>query len=95
MVSEARNSAPTARTPLPSRTCHALASWYRTYLVRKKKKGDAYTSAHTELYVNFRPEFYLLGFTQGTQISNLGLPQNMGWNDYNAGGAGTFDPLAE
>lgn len=72
-----------------------LASWYRTYLVRKKKKGDAYTSAHTELYVNFRPEFYLLGFTQGTQISNLGLPQNMGWNDYNAGGAGTFDPLAE
>ena len=39
---------------------------------------------------------YLLGFSSGAQSSNKGLPQNIGWQDYNNGGAmGTFDPLAE
>lgn len=72
-----------------------LKTFYTTYLERNKKKGDSYDSNHTELFIDFKPQFYILGFTQGVQTSNEGLQQTMGWNDYNTGGQGTFDPLAE
>ncbi len=73
-----------------------LKSFYNQYLERNKKKGDAYDSNHSELYMKFLPKYYFLGFTQGAMSSNATLPQNIGWGDYNAGGSdGTFDPLAE
>lgn len=73
-----------------------LKDFYSQYLERNKKKGDSYDSNHTEIYMNFLPKYYFLGFTQGAMSSNASLPQNIGWGDYNAGGSnGTFDPLAE
>lgn len=73
-----------------------LKSWYETYLVRKKKKGDAYTSDEAEEYISFLPRYYFLGLSQGAQNNNQDLPQTIGWEDYNnANAAGTFDPLAE
>ena len=74
----------------------ALKEFYQANLVRKKKKGDAVDSNHAELYINFRPKYYFLGFYQSAMSSNQTLPQTIGWGDYNNGGAnGTFDPLAE
>ena len=74
----------------------ALKEFYQANLVRKKKKGDAFYSNHAELYINFRPKYYFLGFYQSAMSSNQTLPQTIGWGDYNNGGAnGTFDPLAE
>ena len=53
-------------------------------------------SQHNDLYMNFRPKYYFLGLSSGAQNANKGLPQTIGWQDYNNGGAnGTFDPLAE
>ena len=73
-----------------------LAEWYKTYLVMKVQKGDAYDSNKNYLYMNFRPKYYFLGFTSGTSNANKNLKQTIGWGDYNNGGAnGTFDPLAE
>ncbi|MCM1356297.1 MAG: RagB/SusD family nutrient uptake outer membrane protein [Staphylococcus sp.] len=73
-----------------------LKEWYSTYLTRKKKKGDSYDSNHVELYIQFEPNYYLLGFPQGVQSSNEGLRQTIGWGDYYQGGAnGNFDPLAD
>lgn len=73
----------------------SLQEWYQANLERNKKKGDSYDSNHTELYINFHPEFYLLGFTQSVKTSNEKLAQTIGWHDYTNGGAnGTFDPLA-
>lgn len=73
-----------------------LKDFYSTYLTRKKKKGDSYDSNHSELYINYRPYYYLLGFTQGAQTNNPTLEQTIGWGDHIHGGAnGTFDPLAE
>ncbi len=73
-----------------------LKEWYQTYLERNTKKGDSYDSNHTELFIKFRPQYYILGFTQSVQTNNEGLAQTIGWFDYNNGGAmGTFDPLAE
>ncbi len=73
-----------------------LASWYKGHLVRQNKKGDKYDSSHNPLYINFRPNYYFLGFTEGASIANPQLPQTIGWQNYNEGGAmGTFDPLAD
>lgn len=83
------------RQPLEEQL-QTLAAWYNSNIERNKKKGDSYDSNHTELYINFLPYYYFAGLTQGAQIANQGLPQNIGWGDYNNGGApGTFDPLAE
>ena len=73
-----------------------LATWYKANLKQKISKGDAYDSNKNLLYMNFRPNYYFLGFTSATSNANKSLPQTIGWGDYNNGGAnGTFDPLAE
>lgn len=83
------------RQPLDEQL-EVLAQWYGDNIERNKKKGDAYDSSHSELFISFLPYYYFAGLTQGAQIANQGLPQNIGWADYNNGGAaGTFDPLAE
>ncbi|MBO6187868.1 MAG: RagB/SusD family nutrient uptake outer membrane protein [Prevotella sp.] len=74
----------------------SLKAWYQDNLVVKMKKGDGRDSQHNDLYINFRPKYYFLGFSSGVQNANKGLPQTIGWQDYNNGGSnGTFDPLAE
>ena len=73
-----------------------LKAWYQDNLVVKERKGDARDSQHNDEYINFRPNYYLLGFNSGVQNQNKRLPQTIGWQDYNNGGSnGTFDPLAE
>lgn len=73
-----------------------LKTWYETNLVRKQKKGDARDSNQIDLYMNFRPHYYFLGLGSSAQSNNSLLPQTIGWEDYNNGGAaGTFDPFAE
>lgn len=85
-----------------SQQCADLRSWYNQYLVRKLKKGDSYNSLHEELYINFLPRYYFLGFASGPQSNNKGLPQMIGWQDYNNGNQLVtkdsplhYDPLAE
>ena len=74
----------------------SLKAWYQDNLVVKEGKGDGRDSQHNDLYINFRPKYYFLGLSSGVQNSNKRLPQTIGWQDYNNGGAeGTFDPLAE
>ena len=74
----------------------ALKAWYQDNLVVKERKGDGRDSQHNDLYINFRPKYYFLGLSSGAQNQNKSLPQTIGWEDYNNGGAnGTFDPLAE
>ena len=74
----------------------ALKAWYQDNLVVKQRKGDGRDSQHNDLYINFRPKYYFLGLSSGAQNQNKSLPQTIGWEDYNNGGAnGTFDPLAE
>ncbi|WP_289388274.1 RagB/SusD family nutrient uptake outer membrane protein [uncultured Duncaniella sp.] len=72
----------------------ALNTFYDTYLERNDRPGDGLTSAHTELYINFLPRYYILGFGKSME-NNRELPQNIGWDDLNSGAPGTFDPLAE
>ena len=73
-----------------------LKTWYQTNLRVAIKYGDARDSQHNLLYMNFRPKYYILGLSNSAQVSNKALPQTIGWQDYNNGGApGTFDPLAE
>ncbi len=73
-----------------------LKSWYEENLVRKEKKGDAYDSNQIPLYMNFLPRYYFLGFGRSAQSNNTKLPQTIGWEDYNNGGAdGVFDPLGD
>lgn len=73
-----------------------LEQWYAKYLVRKTKKGDARTSQKVDEYVNFRPNYYLLGFPMGAMSAGKNLKQTIGWANSNEGGAnGTFDPLAD
>ena len=74
----------------------ALKLWYNTNLVTQYKMGDGRDSQHNAEYITFRPKYYLLGLSSGAQSHNKKLPQTIGWQDYNNGGApGTFDPLAE
>ncbi|MCD8290761.1 MAG: RagB/SusD family nutrient uptake outer membrane protein [Prevotella sp.] len=73
-----------------------LKEWYADNLVRKEKKGDSYDSNQTKLYMNFLPRYYFMGIGRSAQSNNTKMPQTIGWEDYNNGGAdGTFDPLAE
>lgn len=95
IASVTRPAALDLRKPL-SGQMDALKAFYSANLERARKKGDSYDSDHSELYMNFRPKYYFLGFSQGASSNNIGLLQNIGWADYNNGGAlGTFDPLAE
>ena len=73
-----------------------LAAWYKTNLTQKVNRGDGYDSQHALEYMNFRPNYYILGLCSGAQSANKALPQTIGWEDYNNGNAaGTFDPLAD
>ena len=73
-----------------------LKNWYTDNLRIAIKYGDGRDSQQNLLYMNFRPKYYILGLNNSAQISNKGIPQTIGWGDYNNGGAnGTFDPLAE
>lgn len=72
-----------------------LSNWYKENLKYKEQKGDSYNSKKEKLNMNFRPNYYFLGFTSGASKANTALPQTIGWTDYNTGAAGTFDPLAE
>ncbi|MBP5258776.1 MAG: RagB/SusD family nutrient uptake outer membrane protein [Prevotella sp.] len=73
-----------------------LKSWYAANLVVNEKRGDGYDANHNLEYINFRPKYYFLGLSSGAQSANKDLPQTIGWENYNDGGApGTFDPLAE
>ena len=73
-----------------------LKTWYETNLRVTIKYGDARDSQKNLLYMNFRPKYYILGLSNSAQASNKDIPQTIGWQDYNNGGAmGTFDPLAE
>jgi len=68
-----------------------LAAFYDNYLLRKVRRGDQLNK-----YVNYKPEYYLIGLTEGAQIANIALAQTIGWTDIRAGStAGSFDPLAE
>jgi hypothetical protein len=69
----------------------ALATFYDTYLVRKKRRGD-----EAGKVVTFLPKYYLIGLTSGAQTNNITLLQTIGWSDVTKGNVnGTFDPLAE
>ena len=73
-----------------------LKAWYTDNLVTTYKSGDGYDSQKNLKYITFLPKYYLLGIPYGAQTHNTGLPQTIGWQDYNNGGSnGTFDPLAE
>jgi hypothetical protein len=75
-----------------------LKNWYKANLVYKQKKGDGRLSNNdvkTDLYIQFRPEYYLLGFTSGVMTANKQLGQTIGWDNPATGGTGDFDPLAE
>ena len=75
---------------------NTLKDWYEANLSMQVRHGDPYDSNNTPLYINFRPQYYLLGFKEGVSAHNKGLEQTIGWEDVNNGGAmGTFDPLAE
>ena len=83
-----------------------LKEWYDANLVPQYKNGDGQDSQHNLNYIKFLPKYYFLGLNSGAQNGNnsspadynegRGIPQTIGWEDYNNGGAnGTFDPLAE
>ena len=75
---------------------NALAEWYSENLVTSVKLGDGRDSDHNLLYINFQPQYYFLGLSSGAQSGNKGLPQTIGWEVYNGGGAmGTYDPFEE
>ena len=73
-----------------------LKEWYNTNLVPQYKLGDGQDAQKNVEFITFLPKYYFLGLSSGAQNANKGLPQTIGWQDYNNGGAeGTFDPLAE
>ena len=83
------------RNDLSTQT-EALREFYNANLIRKTKKGDSYNDSQAELYIEFLPRYYFLGFNQGIQSSATTLTQTIGWGDYmNGGSNGTFDPLEE
>lgn len=91
---EERCAALDLRKPLAGQQ-EVLRDWYHDYLVRKTKKGDSYND-QTEMYMNYRAKYYLLGLPYGALSTDANLQQTIGWQDTNRGGAnGTFDPLAE
>ncbi len=82
-----------------------LKAWYegtdvaatgKARLTIDEKPGDG-RNTETGVYwnMNFRPQYYFLGFSSGAQTANKHVLQTIGWDDTNHGGKGTFDPLAE
>ena len=72
-----------------------LQTWYAANLKTTYRSGDGYDSQKNLKYITFLPKYYFLGLSNGAQVHNAKLPQTIGWQDYNNGGAnGTFDPLA-
>ncbi len=69
----------------------ALKAWYKEHLTYKVNKGDARNSMHDDLYMNFQPQYYFLGFRKGIQNRNTTLPQTIGWEDTNTNANGTYD----
>lgn len=72
-----------------------LSTFYKSYLVRKLRKGDGHDSNYLDYHILYRPHYYFLGFGSNVQTQNPNLYQTMGWEDNINGGMGTFDPLAE
>ena len=73
-----------------------LHDWYEENLVYKVNRTDGRDVNYNYLNMHFFAKYYFLGFTVGTMGDNAGLPQTIGWEDSNNGGAnGTFDPLSE
>ena len=71
-----------------------LKTWYDANLKYMKRRGDSrYSSTLEEKTIDFRPQYYFLGFKKGVSEHNVGLPQTIGWGDVNTGGMGTFDPF--
>ena len=71
-----------------------LKTWYDSNLKYMKRRGDSrYSSTLVEKTMDFRPQYYFLGFAKGVSEHNVGLPQTIGWGDVNTGGMGTFDPF--
>ena len=78
--------------PLDEQLAH-LKEFYSKYLIRKTVKGDNYDSNNMPLNISWKPRYYFLGLTQNNQTTNPTLPQTVGWEDAQNGGAnGTFDP---
>ena len=71
--------------------------FYMPYLQRKNKTGDGLNTDQTTtgMVVTYLPRYYILGLNQNAQSKNETLEQTIGWEDYNTGAQGTFDPLAE
>ncbi len=69
-----------------------LADFYNAYLKRKDVNVDTNVEGSG---INFRPQYYFIGFRQSAMQTNPTLLQTVGWHDYSHGTAGTFDPLAE
>jgi len=66
-----------------------LAAFYDAYLLRKVRRGDQLNKQ-----VNYKPEYYIIGLTEGAQIANKALEQTIGWTDMREGStAGVFDPF--
>lgn len=73
-----------------------LKEFYSNNFVHKKKIGDSRTSDKVDLYINFRPKYYLIGFNNSAMGNYKEGEQTIGWEDTNNANAnGTFDPLAE
>ena len=95
LLKEERCAAVDLRQDLASQL-ETLKTWYDQHLVRKMKKGDSRDQNQVNLYMNYRPKYYILGIPRGAQSNMKAVEQTIGWDDYNNGGAnGTFDPLAE
>ena len=73
-----------------------LKGWYENNLSRRLTLGDGRDANKVLLDMNFRPQYYIIGLCSRAQNENKGLPQTIGWEDYNHRGTyGSFDPLAE
>ncbi len=75
----------------------SLTTWYRSHLQRQLNRGDARDADDSSIlyYCNYRPQYYIIGLKASVQTNNPKLEQTVGWEDYNTGTMGTFDPLAE
>ncbi len=73
---------------------NTLKDWYTENLVPRVTWADGYYTSRELKSINYRPYYYFLGLSSGAQSANKMLPQTIGWGDYNNGGMGTFDPLA-
>lgn len=68
----------------------SVIRFYQYTLIRKKRTIDT-----KDKFIQYRPEYYIIGLRYSAQSNNSTLLQTIGWNDYLKGGMGTFDPLAE